>query len=134
MTSTATEPGRRRADTPSVFGNDFPEHAPKDPTAPSPLEDAFAFTTDRLDRLEHMLGSLQATIQRAGTRLEPLLTDGSYGGPEADTTELATPSPEDRRSTITKRVTRIGQRVDESADFTARLERRLEALLDALEV
>ena len=102
---------------------------------PSPVEDAFTYTTDRLDRLEHLLGSLNATVMRAGTVLEPLLTDGSYGEPEADpqldTTEA---TPEDRRSTIAKRVARLGTRADNLADATATIERRVEAILDAVEL
>lgn len=101
---------------------------------PSPVEDAFTFAIDRLDRLEHMLGSLNGTVMRAGTVLEPLLTAGSYAEPETDPTRDAETTPEDRRSTLAKRITRLGLRADNLADATATIERRVEAILDAVEL
>ena len=113
------------------FGNDFPEAG----QPPRPIEDAFAFTADRLDRLEHMLGSLNGTLMRAGNRLTPLLTDGTYGYPDAPgDTISADPTPEDRRSTIARRVSGLGERADRLADVVVRLERELESMLDNLEV
>lgn len=140
MTNTTATEGRRRLDTASIearpastFGNDFPEHAPQPATAPRPmLEDSLGYTDDRLDRLEHLLGSLNATVMRAGSVLEPLLTDGSYIEPEANpATDV---EPDQRRSTIAKRVARIGHRADNLADATSYIERRVEAILDALEI
>lgn len=134
---TATE-GRRRADAPAVQIDaraiDAIERAGRDPQAPRPVEDAFAFTADRMDRLEHMLGSVQATIQRLGSRVEPFLTDGTYGYPDAPVDADVDPTPEDRRSTIAKRVSGLGIRADRLADFTVRLEREVESILDAMEV
>jgi len=113
------------------FGNDFPEAG----QPPRPIEDAFAFTADRLDRMEHMLGSMQGTIQRLGNRLTPVLTGGTYGRPEAPgDTISAEPTPEDRRSTIARRIAGAGQRADYLADLVVRLERDLEDLTDALKV
>lgn len=101
---------------------------------PSVVEDAFAFVIDRLDRLEHMLGSLNGTVMRAGTVLEPLLTDGSYTEPSYDPPTDTETTPEDRRSTLAKRITRLGLRADHLADATAIIERRVESILDAVEL
>lgn len=135
-TTTTTQPGRRRATGSAIFGDDFPEHAAPQlaETAASPIEDAFAFATDRLDRLEHLLGSLNATVMRAGSVLEPILTDGSYGEPDTHPTSDDETTPEDRRSTLTKRITRLGLRADHLADAAAYIERRIEAMLDAAEL
>ena len=135
---TTTAPPRPMRD-PWDTVNDFPEHPrPAAATHPGPrpmLEDAFTYTSDRLDRLEHMLGSLNGTLMRAGTVLEPLLTGGTYRDPEADLEpKLDAPEPEDRRSTLAKRIARHGLRADNLADAVVLIERRLEAILDALEI
>lgn len=121
-------------------GNDFPDHPRPTEHAeaaagpqPRAVADALAFATDRLDRVDHMLGSLQGTIQRLGFQLEGLLTDGSYS-PGQPPTVPTDPTPEDRRSTIAKRVSELGRRADTHADWIATLERTVEALSDALEV
>jgi hypothetical protein len=128
-----------RPTPPSVFGNDFPEHAPQAMAPPRPmLEDAFAYAADRLDRLEHLLGSLNGNVMRAGHHFEPLLTDSTYVDPDSfgvdPATTHATPTPEDRRSTIAKRVSALGDRADNLADAVSLIERRLEAILDASEL
>lgn len=130
-TPIATAIERTTMSHPAPFGNDFIEAA----QPPRPVEDAFAFTNNRLDRLEHMLDSLQGTIQRLANRLTPVLTGGTYGRPEApgDTINAET-TPEDRRSTIARRIAGNGQRADYLADLVVRLERDLEDLTDALEV
>lgn len=113
-----------------------PEHAPQPAEPTRPVDDAFAFTTDRIDRAEHMAGNMQGTIQRLARRLEPLLTGGTYGYPDAPGDPMLDGggTPEDRRSTIAKRITGAGDRVDQLADFLGRLDRELEGLLDAMEV
>lgn len=137
---TATAPaveGRRRA----IAGGTVEAAARQaaglvEPTRPpSPIEDAFAFTADRLDRLEHVLGSLEQTAHRLGVRLEPVLTGGNYGRPDAPgDTELATPTPEDRRSTIARRISGHALRADRLADHATVIERLIEDLTDAIEV
>ncbi len=99
---------------------------------PSPVEDAFTYTTDRLDRLEHVLGNLNGVVMRAGSVLEPLLTGGEYAEPLLTGGEYA--EPEDRRSTITKRVTRLGLRTEKAAAAAQTITHRLEAILDGLEL
>lgn len=103
---------------------------------PSAIEDAFAFTSDRLDRLEHMLSSLNATVMRAGSVLEPILTAGTYDDPNATVTatDPSETTPEDRRSLIARRVSGLGVRADRLATATSYIERTLEAILDATEV
>ena len=118
---------------------------------PSPVEDAFTYTTDRLDRLEHVLGNLNGVVMRAGSVLEPLLTGGEIAEPETNPRLDEDTTPEDRRSTrgphvdelaarwrqlldITKRVTRLGLRTDNLTDAAQTITHRLEAILDGLEL
>lgn len=117
---------------PSPFGNDFPEHAPT-AVQPGAIGDAFAFTSDRLDRLEHMLDSLNTTVMRAGSVLAPVLTDGTYDDTHALAPSIDCPPAEDRRSTIARRVSGIGERADRLASATIAIERTLESILDATE-
>ena len=145
MTDQPTTTGRRRAvDFPDAGTpvNAMPSTVDAWDTAtaaPTPgrlmIEDAFGYTSDRLDRLEHLLGSLNGTVMRAGVQLEPLLTGSSYDEPDPDT-EVIDPhgTPDDRRSTLARRITFLGVRADRLADATAHIERRVEAILDAMEV
>lgn len=103
--------------------------------ATTPIEDAFGYAVDRIDRLEHVLGNLNGVVMRAGVDLEAILTGGEYAEPETypQPSEDAT-TPDDRRSTIAKRVTRLGNRADNLATATDYITRRLEAILDAVEL
>lgn len=128
MTSYATEAatGRRRADVDTA--------AQAEPTRPpSPIEDAFGYAGDRLDRLEHVLGDLNAVVMRAGSVLEPVLTDGTYGDLDVPV-DPGNPTPEDRRSTIARRISGNAARVDRLTDATVAIRIRLEAILDAVEL
>lgn len=122
---------------PASYGRQH-EHATAlkavDPGRPSPVEDAFAYAVDRIDRLEHVLGNLNGVVMRAGSDLEPLLTGGEYAEPPTDPQASEETTAEDRRSTIAKRVTRLGLRADNLATATDYITRRLEAILDAVEL
>ena len=48
----------------------------------TPIEDAFGYAVDRLERLEHVLGNLNGVVMRAGVDLAPVLTGGEYPEPE----------------------------------------------------
>lgn len=100
---------------------------------PSPIEDALGYTGDRLDRLEHVLGELNAVVMAAGSKLEPILTDGTYADLDQPV-DPGSPSPEDRRSTIARRISGNATRVDRLTDATVAIRIRLEAILDAVEV
>lgn len=120
----------------------MPDHAtairPTDLEAPRPkIDDALGYVVDRLDRLEHVLGDLNGVVMRAGAQLEPLLTGGTYADPDDEPRAVDPhdgPTPEDRRSTIARRIASTAERTDQLADVTARIRYRLEAILDAVEL
>lgn len=103
-------------------------------TSGGPIEEALRYTADRLDRLEHVLGDLNAVVMRAGSDLEPILTDGSYDYPSEAAPTDRDPTPEDRRSTIARRIGHLGGRTDTLANAAADIRRRLEGILDAVEL
>lgn len=139
MTSTSTE-GRRRADVIEATRPADPwDHArPMDNPEPGRprIDDAISYLVDRLDRIEHVLGDLNGVVMRSGAQLEPILTGGTYADPddEARAVDPGSPSPEDRRSTIARRVSAAAERADQLADVTVRVRLRLEAILDAVEL
>jgi hypothetical protein len=103
------------------------------PSAKPMLNDALGYLEDRIDRIESALGEVNGVVMRAGQQLTPLLTGGEY--PEASRADTPpTPTPEDRRSTIAKRVSSHGDRVDRLADVTHTIADQLRAILDTLEV
>lgn len=70
---------------------------------------------------------------RAGSVLEPVLTDGTYD--ELDQpVDPGAPSPEDRRSTIARCISGNATRADRLADATVAIRIRLEAILDRVEL
>lgn len=140
MTSTSTE-GRRRADVIEATRPADPwDHArPMDNPEPGRprIDDALGYAVDRLDRLEHVLGDLNGVVMRAGAQLEPILTAGTYADPDGEGTaaELASsPTPEDRRSTIARRIASTAERTDALTDAAIRIRHRLEAILEAVEL
>lgn len=105
------------------------------PVDPRPLiPDAIAYADDRLDRLEHVLGELNAVVMHAGAKLEPFLTGGTYADLDAPRAEDPGPTPDDRRSTIARQIAGKAQRVDRLGDATVAIRIRLEAILDAVEL
>lgn len=99
-----------------------------------PIPEALAYAVDRIDRLEHVLGDLNGVVMRAGTDLAPVLTGGTYTDTDDAPPMGDEPTPEDRRSTIARRIGALGSRVDGLADATTAIRHRLEAILDAVEL
>lgn len=103
--------------------------------APSPLQDAFAYAADRSDRMFHTIGALDHIIARLTDRLTPALTNGEPASTPTDPDPgTAHVLPEDRRSSLTRRVSSLAQTTDTHADMLSALIRRLDGILDALEV
>ena len=98
-----------------------------------PIEDALGFIGDRLDRLEHLIDSLNGTVMRAGTVLEDVFTGGAYIEPVLNEESMGN-TPEDRRSTLARRITGNAVRIDRLGDGVSLIERRIEAILDAVEL
>lgn len=103
--------------------------------APPVIDDAIMFVDDRQNRLDHVLDELGAMVARLTDRLTPVLTDGQPAT-YPSTTELAarTPIPEDRRSTIARRIHDFGLTADRQADTITERIQQLGGILDALEV
>lgn len=103
------------------------------PKATPPVEEAYGFASDRADRLSAVLDTLDRALITLGARLEPVLTDGTYGPPPGGKPD-GPPTPDDTRSAIARRIGGLGHRFDSSADYVCDLTRRVEAIYAALEV
>lgn len=102
--------------------------------ATGPIADAIRYGRDRLDRVEHVLGDLNGAIERLGYDLRPVLTGG--GPPElpGPGTLPRDPQEADRRSTVARQVTALGDRADELANIAGYLRDKVVALVEGLEL
>lgn len=133
----ATAGGKRAATIAEADAFGYPREAvelTQAERAPRPIDDALGYSVDRLDRVDHMLGYLTDTITDLTNRLEAVLTDGTPATYPTMETLAGDPSPEDRRSTIARRIHALGDRADTVASRVADQRDRLVGILDALEV
>lgn len=100
-----------------------------------PIADAFRYATDRLDRVEHVLGDLNGVLERLRYDLRPVLTaDGEAMHEPALPAGLDEPTPEDRRSTVARRIARLGIRADQLADVAGLLRDKVACIVEELEL
>lgn len=101
---------------------------------PDAIADAILYTSDRLDRIEHVLGDLNGVVMRLGSDLGPVLTDGTYEGPMSNPETTPADPAYDRRSTLAQNITRLGDRADRLATATAYVRDLVGAIAEALEL
>lgn len=106
------------------------------PPATPPIEVAFADLSMAIERLENILGDLNSGVMRAGAELAPILTGGTYADPDDAQVKLSEfdPTPEDRRSTIARRIDERAAEVNRLASASATIADRLRAILANVEL
>lgn len=99
-----------------------------------PIERAFRGAAMALDGIEHQLGDLNGVLERLAYNLSPVLTDGTYSEPPTALLADDQPVPEDRRSTIARRLTALEDRANRLADIVTFLSGKLGAVDAAVEL
>lgn len=103
-------------------------------TTESPINRAFTHAHDQVSHLEQALSVLNATVMRAGSILEPVLTGGEYEEPAGTPVDDENAARIDDRSTIARRVAAIADHNDRLAESVLYITRRLDAILAAVEL
>lgn len=108
--------------------------------APKPVAASLGYLRDRLDLVEHNLGTINAIVMRLGHNLGPVLTDGRWVDPDDRPVPAVDPKDDlvdphvDDRSELAKGISDLANYANRLARMALTVGERVDAIDRALEV